>query len=64
MGIRQNRRIVFFSIWNTKIDNGLEFQILEREGVTSLYISQRSDCRFASGQEVKLFYAARATRGH
>ena len=64
MSIRQNRRIVFFSIWNTKIDNGLDFQILERERVTSLNISRRSDRRFASGQKVKLFYAARATRGH
>ena len=36
MSIRQNRRIVFFSIWNTKIDSGLDLQILEREGVTSL----------------------------
>ena len=32
MSIRQNRRIVFFSIWNTKIDSGLDFKILEREG--------------------------------
>ena len=32
--------------------------------MTSLLISRRSDRRFASGQEVKLFYAARATRGH
>ena len=32
--------------------------------MTSLKISHRSDRQFASGQEVKLFYATRATRGH
>ena len=32
--------------------------------MTSLLISRRLDRRFASGQEVKLFYVARATRGH
>ena len=32
--------------------------------MTSLYISRRSDRRFSSEQEAKLFYAARATRGH
>ena len=37
---------------------------LERESATSLQISRLSDRRFASGQEAKLFYAARATRGH
>ena len=37
---------------------------LERESVTSLYISWLSECRFASGQEAKLFYEARATGGH
>ena len=37
---------------------------LESEGATSLYISRLSDRRFASGQEAKLFYAARATRVH
>ena len=37
---------------------------IEREGATSLWIFQLSDCRFTSGQEAKLFYAARATRGH
>ena len=42
----------------------LGFQILDRESVTSLLIFRRSDCRFTSGQEVKLFYATRATRGH
>ena len=36
---------------------------LEREGVTSLYISGRSDHRISSGQEGKLFYAERTTRG-
>ena len=41
-----------------------DFQILERECVASLYISRYSDHRFASGQEVKLFYAVRATCGH
>ena len=40
------------------------FEFLERERVASLKISRRSDHRFASGQEVKLFYTARATRGH
>ena len=42
----------------------MDFQILERESVTSLYIFRRSDRRFSSSQEAKLFYAARATRGH
>ena len=65
MRIRQKRRIVFFSIGNTKkIDSEGWFEFLERERVAYLYIFQRSDRRFASGQEVKLFYAARATRGH
>ena len=32
--------------------------------MTSLYIARRSDRRFSSEQEAKLFYAARATRGH
>ena len=32
--------------------------------MASLWISRLSDRRFASGQEVKLFYAERATRGH
>ena len=32
--------------------------------MSSLYISRRSDRRFASGQEVKLFYVVRATCGH
>ena len=30
----------------------------------SLYICGRSDSRFSTEQEVKLFYAARATCGH
>ena len=38
--------------------------ILEREGVPSLLDSGRSDRRFSMEQEVKLFYAAKATRGH
>ena len=38
--------------------------ILERERVTSLYISRFSDRRFLSGQKAKLIYAIRATRGH
>ena len=32
--------------------------------MSSLYIFGRSDCWFSTGQEVKLFYAARAMRGH
>ena len=32
--------------------------------MTSLYISRCLDRRFDSDQEVKLFYAARATRRH
>ena len=32
--------------------------------MTSLQISQRSDRRFSTEQEAKLFYAGRATRGH
>ena len=43
---------------------GWEIRFLERERVTSLYISLRSDRRFSTEQEAKLFYAARATRGH
>ena len=38
--------------------------ILEREGAPSLYICDRSDCRFSMEQEAKSIYAARATRGH
>ena len=41
-----------------------EFQILERECVTSLWISQRSDHRFSTKQEAKSVYAARAMCGH
>ena len=41
-----------------------EIQFLKRERVTSLKISRRSDRRFSTEQEAKLFYAARATRGH
>ena len=37
---------------------------LERECALSLQIFGRSDRRFLMKQEVKLFYAARATRGH
>ena len=32
--------------------------------MTSLLISRRSDRRFSTEQETKLFYAARAMRGH
>ena len=32
--------------------------------MASLWDSGRSDCRFSTEQERKLFYAARATRGH
>ena len=63
MRIRQNA-IVFFSKGKAKICRSLEIQILERERVPSLYNSHHSDRRFDSGQEVELFYAARATRGH
>ena len=42
----------------------LGFKILERERVTSLQISRRSDRRFSTEQESKSIYAARATRGH
>ena len=35
-----------------------------RERETSLEIFRLSDRWFSSGQEAKLFYAARATRGH
>ena len=38
--------------------------VLEREIPTSLYISRLSDRRFSSGQEAKLVYAIKATRGH
>ena len=44
--------------------SGLGFDFLEREGVASLYDLSRSDRRISSGQEGKLLYAARATRGH
>ena len=36
----------------------------ERERAPSLYIFGHSDHRFSTEQEVKLFYAARATCGH
>ena len=39
------------------------FEFLERERVTSLLISRRSDRRFLSKQEAKSVYAARAIRG-
>ena len=32
--------------------------------MTYLYIFGHSDCGFSSEQKVKLFYAARASRGH
>ena len=38
--------------------------VLERESPTSLYISRLLDRRFSSGQEAKLVYATKATRGH
>ena len=41
-----------------------EMVILKREGVPSLLDSGRSDRLFSTEQEVKLFYVARATRGH
>ena len=40
------------------------FSFRERERATSISISRRLGRQFASSQEVKLFYAARATRGH
>ena len=54
----------FLLHWKNKSTVGVKFQILEREGVPSLYISSRSDRWFSTEQEAKLFYAARATRGH
>ena len=42
---------------------GEGFENLKRESVTFLKISRRSDRRFSTEQEAKLFYAARATRG-
>ena len=44
--------------------SGHDIFVLEREGVASLYDSGRSDRWFSTEQEEKLFYAARATRGH
>ena len=43
---------------------GLIFIFLERERTPSLYIFGHSDRWFSTEQEVKLFYAARAMRGH
>ena len=43
-------------VWN--------FDFLERERAPSLYNSDRSDRQFSTEQEGKLFYGARATRGH
>ena len=42
----------------------LVIQILERECVSSLYISHRLDRRFSTEQKAKSIYAARAMRGH
>ena len=47
-----------------KNGSGWDFSFLEREGAPSLYDFGRSDSRFSTEQEVKLFYAARATRAH
>ena len=44
--------------------SGWSFSILEREGPPSLWIFDRSDRRFSTEQEGKLFYATKATRGH
>ena len=46
------------------MDSELQFRFLVREGVPSLSDSGRSDRRFSTEQEVKLFYAARAMSGH
>ena len=58
------RKKAFFSIFLELAvrGGGRENQILERESPTSL--SRLSDRRFASGQEAKLLYSARATCGH
>ena len=36
----------------------------EREALASLYDSRRSGARFTSGQELKLLYSTKATRGY
>ena len=43
---------------------GWNFDFLERERAPSPQNSGRSDRQFSTEQEGKLFYAARATRGH
>ena len=43
---------------------GWNFDFLEREEAPSLKDYGRSNCRFSTEHEVKLFYGARATRGH
>ena len=63
MRIRQ-RRNSFLIQKDTKMGGRCCVQNQERESVTSLYISRRSDHRFSTEQEAKSIYAARATRGH
>ena len=43
---------------------GFGFHFLERESLPSLYVYERSDRRQSSGQEGKLLYAERASRGY
>ena len=43
---------------------GFQILSLEREYLTSLYIYKRSDRRQSSGQEGKMLYAERASRGY
>ena len=45
------------------IYRSLRFEILERECVTSLKVSGRSDRRNSSGQEGRSLYAVRPTSG-
>ena len=63
MSIRQ-KGIVFFSKGKSKTCSEGRIQILERERVTSLKISWRSNRQFSTEQEAKSIYAMRATRGH
>ena len=54
-----------FEIENRAVGSGWAFFIFrERERAPSLQISGQSDRRFSTEQEVKLLYAARATRGN
>ena len=50
--------------WLDGNDSEREISFLRRECAPSLYDSDRSDRRFSTEQEAKLFYAARAMRGH